>query len=125
MRELFNLPANEDVFDDFSCKESGLVNGRMYLTTTNMCFYSSIMGSTKKLIFPWKELSVIEKHSDKSIKVTRVTIKADEPTVTKTHTFSSFSDRNTSFKYIHRLWIVKSPYAVNIDSDDSEDFEDP
>ena len=72
VKELFCLPATEDIFDDFSCKEGGLISGRLYLTTNNMCFFSSIMGITKKLIFPWTVISVIEKHSTNSIKVKRI-----------------------------------------------------
>ena len=62
MRELFGLPSSEDIFDDFSCKVDGLVTGRMYLTTSNICFYSSILGLTKKFIFPWTTIKMIEKY---------------------------------------------------------------
>jgi hypothetical protein len=125
VRELFSLPQTEDIFDDFSCKEGGIVSGRMYLTTTNMCFYSSILGRTKKLIFPWKEISKIEKDSSKAIKVTRESPKQEGAKSNTVTTFSSFSDRDTSFKYIHKLWMNKSPYAEDVFSDDSESEDFP
>jgi hypothetical protein len=90
-----------------------------------MCFYSSILGRTKKLIFPWKEISKIEKHSDKSIKVTKENLKPEGSKANTITTFSSFSDRDTSFKYIHKLWINKSPYAEDVFSDDSESEDLP
>jgi hypothetical protein len=122
VKELFNLPANEDIFDDFSCKEGGLISGRLYLTTNNMCFFSSIMGITKKLIFPWSVISCIEKHSSNSIKVKRIREMNNKKTEDVT-TFSGFSDRDTSYKYIYRLWLAKSPHAADMSSEDSD--EDP
>ena len=71
VRELFGLPPTEDIFDDFSCKVDGLVTGRMYLTTNNMCFFSSILGITRKVIFPWATIKEIEKYQTHSIRVIR------------------------------------------------------
>jgi len=114
------LPQSEDIFDDFSCKEGGLISGRLYLTTNNMCFFSSIMGITKKLIFPWTVITSIEKHSSNSIKVKRLREITGEKNKEDVTTFSGFSDRDTSYKYIHRLWLAKSPHAADQSSEDSE-----
>lgn len=63
MRELFSLPKKEVIFDDFGCAfKSGILHtGRMYLTENYICFYSSIMGITKKLIIPLGEVTQVSK----------------------------------------------------------------
>jgi|TARA_B110000285_G_C14651668_1_gene392146 hypothetical protein len=78
------------------------------------------MGITKKLIFPWAVISCIEKASSNSIKVKRIG-ERNSKTTEDTTTFSGFSDRDTSYKYIYRLWLAKSPHAEEMSSEDSEE----
>lgn len=78
------------------------------------------MGITKKLIFPWTVITSIEKHSSNSIKVKRLREITGEKNKEDVTTFSGFSDRDTSYKYIHRLWLAKSPHAADQSSEDSE-----
>jgi hypothetical protein len=63
VRELFSLPKKEVIFDDFGCAyNSGILHtGRMYLTENYICFYSSIMGITKKVIIPLNDVSKVTK----------------------------------------------------------------
>ena len=63
VRELFSLPKKEVIFDDFGCAYSkGILHqGRMYITENYICFSSSIMGISKKLIIPLNDVIKITK----------------------------------------------------------------
>lgn len=63
VRELFSLPKKEVIFDDFGCAYSkGILHqGRMYITENYICFYSSIMGISKKLIIPLNDVTKVTK----------------------------------------------------------------
>jgi hypothetical protein len=61
VRELFGLSEKEDIFCDFSCKEGSLKSGRLYLTTSYTCFFSSVMGFNTKIVIPWFEIVKVVK----------------------------------------------------------------
>lgn len=63
VRDLFSLPKKEVIFDDFGCAYNRgiLHHGRMYLSENYICFYSSIMGITKKCIIPLNDVTKITK----------------------------------------------------------------
>ena len=58
VRELFSLPRKEVIFDDFGCAYQSTIlhHGRMYLTENYICFYSSLLGVTKKIVIPLHEI---------------------------------------------------------------------
>ena len=60
VRELFNLPNNETIFDDFQCTISGMP-GRVYLSQSYLCFYSTILGMTTKHIINYRDITKITK----------------------------------------------------------------
>lgn len=79
----------------------------MYLTENYICFYSSIMGITKKIIIPLNDVTKITKAKrlgKKSIKI-ELTGKA------QSYRFSSFTDSDKTYKIIHKLWGNVSPNA--------------
>ena len=39
LKATFNLPADEEIFDDFDCKEGFRGGGRIYLTSGHLCFF--------------------------------------------------------------------------------------
>ena len=69
MRELFNLPPKEDIFDDFQCKEGLAKTGRLYLTTNYTCFFSSVMGFNTKIVIPWAEIKKLSKVGSSGIRI--------------------------------------------------------
>ena len=114
IREIFSLPETEEIFDDFSCKEGTIAKGRMYLTTNYMCYFSNLLGKQKKIVIKWEQIVNIAKHDKKDIKV----MSQNHPEIV----FKEFTERNTSFKFIRRLWANSSPHAQNLQSDsDSEE----
>lgn len=69
LKLLFNLPADEEIFDDFQCKEGFTGSGRLYLTSGHMCYFSSLLGITKKLVISWQNIKSIEKDQKQGIRV--------------------------------------------------------
>ena len=121
VREIFNLPKNENVYDDFSCSY-GSFPGRIYLSTNYLCFFSTLLGKVTKIIINFENVSKLYKSNNKfskSIKVHRV-LEADGEQIYK---FYGFSDRDITFKYVHRLWSNASPYAKDDESEVSEASE--
>lgn len=81
VRELFNLPKNENIFDDFSCSLNGMP-GRLYLSQNYLCFYSTLLGKTAKHVLKFVEISKLTKSNSriqKSIKIQRVGVKETSP----------------------------------------------
>ena len=117
VREIFNLPETEEIFDDFSCREGTIAKGRMFLTTSYMCYFSNLLGKQKKIVIKWEQIVNIARHEKKDIKV----MSQNHPEIV----FKEFAERNTSYKFIRRLWANSSPHAQNLQSDsDSEEDEE-
>ncbi|TRY93145.1 hypothetical protein DNTS_021110 [Danionella cerebrum] len=63
---LFGLPQREKLVTYFSCSYwRGRVpnQGWIYLSTNFLCFYSYMLGNEVKLVFPWDEVSRLERTS--------------------------------------------------------------
>ena len=78
VRELFNLPKNENIYDDFSCSYGNLP-GRIYLSQNYLCFYSTLIGKVTKIVISFEHICKIQKTNNKfskTIKIHKV-IKAD------------------------------------------------
>lgn len=103
VRDLFNLPKKEVVFDDFGCAYSkGILHqGRMYLTENYVCFYSSVLGISKKLIIPLNDVTKITKAKRLGIMKALMIYQANKK---NSYKFQSFHDLDQTFKIIQRLW---------------------
>ncbi len=111
MRELFDLKPTEQIYDDFACKEGLMNSGRMYLTENYLCFFRNLIGFQKKIKILWTDIQQIEGKSN-TIKV-HSNKEKDSP-----FSFGSFSNFETSFKYIQKLW--NSACGVDSEAVDSE-----
>ena len=58
LRRLFGLPSSEILQGDYSCaaKKAILLQGRMFVSTSYVCFYSNIMGHVTKLVLPLQDV---------------------------------------------------------------------
>ncbi len=113
LRQLFGLPADEEIFDDFQCKEGFTGSGRIYLTSGHMCYYTSLLGITKKLVISWQNITKLEKEKKDGIRVHKEN--AEQVT------FTGFTSRDTSLKFIKRLWSSQSSHADDDESDEDDD----
>ena len=116
LKALFNLPADEEIFDDFKCKEGFTGSGRLYLTSGHMCYFSSLLGMTKNIVISWDTIKSLDKDTKQGIRVHKDN---GESVV-----FSGFADRDTSLKFIKRLWSNNSKYADDLADSEDDDEDD-
>ena len=117
LKALFQLPADEEIFDDFMCKEGRAGKGRLYLTSRHLCFFSSLLGYTKKLVISWENITLLEKEKKEGVRIHRSN---GEQAVL----FTGFQSRDTSLKFIKRLWANCSSHAAGIEESDEDDDEE-
>ena len=117
MKALFQLPADEEIFDDFMCKEGFSGKGRLYLTSGHLCFFSSLLGITKKLVVSWEQITKIEKDKKEGIKIHRTN---NESPVS----FTNFQSRDTTMKFVKKLWARNSSHAAGLDDSDEDEEDD-
>jgi len=53
------------------CKEGFSGKGRLYLTSGHLCFFSSLLGITKKLVISWESITRLEKEKKEGIRIHR------------------------------------------------------
>ncbi|VVA89566.1 unnamed protein product [Arabis nemorensis] len=102
-RQLFRLPADEVLIQDFNCacQESILLQGHMYLFLHYICFYSNIFGYETKKIIPFAEISCVKRAKTAGIFPNAIEILAGG----KKYFFASFLSRDEAFKLIHDGWL--------------------
>ncbi|ESQ36841.1 hypothetical protein EUTSA_v10007106mg [Eutrema salsugineum] len=102
-RQLFRLPADEVLVQDFNCacQESILLQGHMYLFIHYICFYSNIFGYETKKIIPFAEISCVKRAKTAGIFPNAIEILAGG----KKYFFASFLSRDEAFKLIHDGWL--------------------
>ncbi|TNV74139.1 hypothetical protein FGO68_gene9547 [Halteria grandinella] len=82
----------------------------MYLTENYICFYSSVLGISKKLIIPLNDVVKITKAKRLGIMKSLMIYHSTQKTPYK---FQSFHDVDQTFKIVQRLWSNVSPYAAD------------
>ena len=99
VRELFKLPEEEDVLDDFSCalKRKVNIHGRLFCTDNFLCFYANILGFKTKLVLSFRDITNVTK-SPKEARGIDITC------ASKAYTFRSFYRSNDALQFIHTLW---------------------
>lgn len=94
----------------------------MYLTENYICFYSSIMGITKKVIVPLNDVTKVTKAKSIGIlKAIKIYTSAGKK---NNYKFQSFSDCNKTYKIIHKLWTNVSPNAIQATGESEEEDND-
>lgn len=94
--------AEERLVEEHSCAYSKdiLLQGRLYIGTKNMYFYSNILGYVNSIIIPFKEVLQIEKKSTAGIFPNAISI----DTVQSKYLFASFVARDNTFDMISDIW---------------------
>ncbi|KAF8113043.1 hypothetical protein N665_0058s0134 [Sinapis alba] len=120
-RQLFRLPADEVLVQDFNCacQESILLQGHMYLFLHYICFYSNIFGYETKKIIPFSEISCVKRAKTAGIFPNAIEILAGG----KKYFFASFLSRDEAFKLIHDGW-VEYGCAVKSESQIQDSFSE-
>lgn len=102
-RQLFRLPAEEVLVQDFNCafQENILLQGHMYLFLHHICFYSNIFGFETKKIIPFHEVTCVRRAKTAGIFPNAIEIFAGG----KKHFFASFLSRDEAFKIVNDGWL--------------------
>ncbi|GAV49865.1 hypothetical protein ZYGR_0R01080 [Zygosaccharomyces rouxii] len=100
---LFKDVSKDDrLLDDFSCSLSRefLYQGRMYISESHVCFYSSLLGWIAKVVIPFKDITFIEKTSTAGLFQNAVSIE----TATGKTQFNGFISRDIAFTLLKEVW---------------------
>ncbi|CAK7347739.1 unnamed protein product [Dovyalis caffra] len=105
-RQLFRLPTEEVLVQDFNCayQESILLQGHMYLFVHYICFYSNIFGFETKKIIPFHEITSVKRAKTAGIFPNAIEIFAGG----KKYFFASFLSRDEALKLISDGWLQHS-----------------
>jgi len=105
-RDLFSPVCSEERFVvDYSCAlhKDILHQGRLYLTTKSIAFYSYILGWENKIQVPWEDVKSMSKEKIALFIPNAIQIITKDDKMF----FASFVDRDSSFLMIQRLWQAK------------------
>uniref|UniRef100_A0AAV1UKT0 VASt domain-containing protein n=1 Tax=Peronospora matthiolae TaxID=2874970 RepID=A0AAV1UKT0_9STRA len=60
---IFDLPESTQFYKDFSCAIASTLamHGRMYPTSSHVCFYSNVFGRERKILIPYESIRELEK----------------------------------------------------------------
>ncbi|GAV82464.1 GRAM domain-containing protein [Cephalotus follicularis] len=111
-RQLFRLPPEEVLVQDFNCacQENILLQGHMYLFVHCICFYSNIFGFETKKIIPFHEITSVKRAKTAGIFPNAIEIIAGG----RKHFFASFLSRDEAFKLINDGWLQHSNGATTL-----------
>ncbi|PIN00762.1 hypothetical protein CDL12_26732 [Handroanthus impetiginosus] len=105
-RQLFRLPPDEVLVQDFNCalQENFLLQGHMYVFVRSICFYSNLFGFETKKIIPFHEITSVRRAKAVAVFPTAIEIIAGG----KKYFFTSFLFRDEAFKLINEGWLQHS-----------------
>ncbi|CAN6462008.1 unnamed protein product [Victoria cruziana] len=111
-RQLFRLPAEEVLVQDFNCafQENILLQGHMYLFVHYICFYANIFGFETKKVIPFNEVSSVQKAKTAGLFPNAIEIVASE----KKYFFASFLSRDEAYRLIVDGWTHCCNNAKNV-----------
>ncbi|XP_010275444.1 PREDICTED: protein VASCULAR ASSOCIATED DEATH 1, chloroplastic isoform X2 [Nelumbo nucifera] len=118
-RQLFRLPPEEALIQDFNCalQENILLQGHMYLFVNHICFYSNIFGFETKKIIPFHEVTCVRKAKTAAIFPNAIEILAGG----KKHFFASFLSRDEAYCLIVDGWAqYNDRFKAQIDCQESK-----
>ncbi|CAI9770357.1 unnamed protein product [Fraxinus pennsylvanica] len=105
-RQLFRLPPDEVLVQDFNCalQENFLLQGHIYLFDHYICFYSNLFGFETKKIIPFHEITFVRRAKVAAIFPTAIEITAGG----QKYFFTSLLSRDEAFKLINDGWLQHS-----------------
>mmetsp|Transcript_23377 Transcript_23377/g.30528 ORF Transcript_23377/g.30528 Transcript_23377/m.30528 type:complete len:671 (+) Transcript_23377:168-2180(+) len=88
--------------EDFACAIEAkiLLQGRMFIATSCVCFYSNIFGHEKKIILPWEGITCITKEKTALVIPNAIAI----ITGRREYIFRSFWDREEAFEKLQKYY---------------------
>ncbi|KAI9207402.1 uncharacterized protein BJ171DRAFT_297084 [Polychytrium aggregatum] len=103
LHRLFKSIDENDLYvDDFSCalQKDILIQGKLFITTSNLCFYANIIGFITTLVIPFADISSMEKKMAAFIVPNAILVKTRQ---TK-YFFTTFISREKAFEIMVGVW---------------------
>ena len=116
-RDLFELEPSEELEDEYSCAlhKKILLQGRMYVFTSKVCFFSNVFGYVTKKTLDLKAVTSVRKTNNMGFPNSIEIVYNG-----KVYFFTSFLYRNEAYKIIVRRWTAAAPgYARLFLGDDA------
>ena len=113
-----SLDLTDRLLDDFSCALSReiLLQGRVYISETYICFNSNLLGWVTNVVISLKEIIKIEKKSTAGLFPNGISIETKD---TK-HTFASFLSRDVTYDFMNKVWFEATDNGKNLVENSSE-----
>eukprot|EP01116_Phalansterium_solitarium_P010312 TRINITY_DN2496_c0_g1_i1.p1 TRINITY_DN2496_c0_g1~~TRINITY_DN2496_c0_g1_i1.p1 ORF type:complete len:154 (-),score=3.90 TRINITY_DN2496_c0_g1_i1:382-843(-) len=107
---LFNLPADEIVFEDYSAalqEKRILIHGRLYIAQNYLCFHSIMFGTTTRVI-PMRDITGLAKRNFALVFPNAIEVSVGSEKLF----FTSLMTRDVAFQSIYNLWSAAKKGAV-------------
>ncbi|KAG0005536.1 hypothetical protein BGZ80_003714 [Entomortierella chlamydospora] len=108
-----SVPDDEKLIEDYGCalQKEILVQGRLYISETHVCFNANIFGWVTNLVIAFNEITAIEKRMTAFVIPNAISIVTT--TNTKGHFFASFLSRDAAHDLLMAAWRKSFPCAAN------------
>ena len=109
LRRLFNLPPEETLIEEYMCAlyKKILLQGRMYLFSNHVCFYSNVFGYQKNKVIALKNVTIINRAHTMNIVPNAIEIVCNG----KCEFFTSFIFPDKAYRTITAAWKECSRYS--------------
>ncbi|KAJ3321604.1 hypothetical protein HDV06_004019 [Boothiomyces sp. JEL0866] len=97
------ISKSELLIDDYLCalkRGAGLAQGRIYMTHRRICFHSSILGITHRVVIYFDDIEVIRRKSTAGFIPNAIEIKCGN----QIYHFASFISRDSAFERLVSIW---------------------
>ncbi|KAF9434525.1 hypothetical protein BGZ76_007867 [Entomortierella beljakovae] len=108
-----SVPDDEKLIEDYGCalQKEILVQGRLYISESHICFNANIFGWVTNLVIAFSEITAIEKRMTAFVIPNAIGIVTT--TNTKGHFFASFLSRDAAHDLLMAAWRKAFPCAAN------------
>ncbi|KAK6343055.1 hypothetical protein TWF718_008431 [Orbilia javanica] len=105
------VPVEDNLIEDYGCalQKEILLQGRMYVSSGHICFYSNIFGWTTTLVISFDEIVAIERRMTALVIPNGIMIQ----TLHAKNVFASFISRDSTYDLILGIWRTIHPNLVD------------
>ncbi|KAK6505757.1 hypothetical protein TWF481_007649 [Arthrobotrys musiformis] len=105
------VPQDDNLIEDYGCalQKEILLQGRMYVSSGHICFYSNIFGWTTTLVISFDEIVAVERRMTALVIPNGIMIQ----TLHAKNVFASFISRDSTYDLILGIWRTIHPNLVD------------
>ena len=105
-----SVPEDDFLIENYTCALSRdlLIQGRLYLSESHLCFHSSIFGWVTSIVIPFSEVISIEKRNTAYLIPNAISVR----TLESRYLFSSLVSRDMVYSMLVNIWRMTAPSAA-------------